>query len=103
MRISDWSSDVCSSDLTRDETLGVARIDALAREHAVDPLQITADLVMDAGELRQIGSHPLASLGAHTLSHRALARLTPEEARREMHQSADWVEALTGERPASLA
>lgn len=87
----------------QDEEPAVERIDTLAHEHGVDPLQLTADLTMDAGELRRIAAHPLASLGAHTLSHRAVARLGPEEARREMQQSADWIEALTAERPLSLA
>lgn len=86
-----------------DETIAVAKIDALARRHGVEPLEITADLTMDPQELRTLSSHPLASLGAHTLSHRAVARLSPEEARMEMQQSADYVEGLTGTRPLSIA
>ncbi|SMF46254.1 Peptidoglycan/xylan/chitin deacetylase, PgdA/CDA1 family [Xaviernesmea oryzae] len=88
---------------TTDEASAVSRIDAMAKKHGVDPLKITADLTMDAQELRALSAHPLASLGAHTISHRAVARLSPEEAREEMRQSADYVEMLTGERPRSLA
>ena len=88
---------------TEDEDAAVARIDALSRDHDVDPLKLTADLVMDADELRRIASHPLVSLGAHTLTHRAVARLPADEARREMRQSADWLETLTGDRPRALA
>jgi peptidoglycan/xylan/chitin deacetylase (PgdA/CDA1 family) len=87
----------------QDETLAVSRIDAWAKTHGVDPLAVTAELVMDEDELRRIATHPLASLGAHTLSHRAVGRLQPEEAKREMAESADWVKALTGTRPASFA
>lgn len=86
-----------------DESVAVSRIDALARSHGIDPMRITADLTMDPQELRSLATHPLASLGAHTLSHRAVARLSPEEAREEMRQSADYVEALTGERPKAIA
>ncbi|CAD7026239.1 polysaccharide deacetylase [Pseudorhizobium endolithicum] len=88
---------------TEDEDAAVARIDAFSREHGLDPLKLTADLIMDADELRRIASHPLASLGAHTLSHRATARLPADEAGREMQQSADWLQSLTGNRPPALA
>ncbi|MBP2560272.1 peptidoglycan/xylan/chitin deacetylase (PgdA/CDA1 family) [Neorhizobium galegae] len=86
-----------------EESTAVSRIDALARKHDVDPLKITADLTMNAEELRSVAAHPLASLGAHTTSHRAVARLSAEDARAEMKQSADWIEALTGDRPDTIA
>lgn len=86
-----------------DETAAVARIDALAKQHGIDPLQITADLTMDPDELRKLAAHPLASLGAHTLTHRAVARLSAEEAKAEMQQSADYVASITGKRPISIA
>ena len=86
-----------------DETMAVSRIDTLSRKHGIDPLKITADLTMDPAELKALAAHPLASLGAHTLSHRAVARLSPDDAREEMRQSADYVESLTGRRPLSIA
>jgi peptidoglycan/xylan/chitin deacetylase (PgdA/CDA1 family) len=58
---------------------------------------------MGREELLRLIRHPLASFGAHTVSHRALRRLSDTEARREIQRSANWLEALTGERPASLA
>ncbi|MFB9950327.1 polysaccharide deacetylase family protein [Rhizobium puerariae] len=86
-----------------DETTAVSRIDALARRHGIDALNITAELTMDRRELQSLAAHPLASLGAHTLTHRAVARLSAEDAREEMRQSADYVETLTGERPKAIA
>ncbi|WP_105373251.1 polysaccharide deacetylase family protein [Neorhizobium huautlense] len=86
-----------------DEAAAVARIDALARKHGIDPLEITSDLTMEPKELRLLGAHPLASLGAHTISHRAVGRLSPQDARDEMRQSADYVEQLTGRRPDTIA
>lgn len=86
-----------------DEAEAVAAIDSLARRHGVDPLDLTARLVMGQDELLRLVEHPLASLGAHTLSHRAISRLPEEEARVEMLHSADWLEALTGTRPSTFA
>ncbi|WP_165214869.1 polysaccharide deacetylase family protein [Affinirhizobium pseudoryzae] len=86
-----------------DEAEAVTALDALARRHGVEPLKITQKLTMGRDELVRLIRHPLASFGAHTVSHRALKRLSDDEARREMLRSADWLEALTGERPVTLA
>ncbi|MCJ8517540.1 polysaccharide deacetylase family protein [Pseudorhizobium tarimense] len=87
----------------RDEAEAVAAIDTLARRHGVDPLELTARLVMGRDDLLRLVEHPLAALGAHTISHRAVSRLSPQEAREELRQSADWLERLTGERPSTFA
>lgn len=86
-----------------DEADAVIALDALARRHGVEPLAITEQLTMGRDDLLRLIRHPLASFGAHTVSHRALKRLSDDEARREMRRSADWLEALTGERPVTLA
>ncbi|MBX5236750.1 polysaccharide deacetylase family protein [Rhizobium sp. NLR22b] len=86
-----------------DEARAVAAIDTLARENGIEPTDIVRDLVMGPAQLQQLARHPLAALGAHTISHRALARLPEAEARIEMEVSADYVEALTGIRPATIA
>lgn len=86
-----------------DEADAVAKLDAFARRHGIQPLEITRRLTMGRDELSKLSRHPLASLGAHTVSHRALKRLSDEEASLEMQRSADWLEALTGKRPAAIA
>lgn len=86
-----------------DETAAIARLDALARQHEIDPLGIVDDLVMGEAELNLLEASPLASLGAHTISHRALARLPEADAREEMLISADHVEVVTGHRPVTIA
>jgi peptidoglycan/xylan/chitin deacetylase (PgdA/CDA1 family) len=88
---------------SHDETKAVAAIDALSRERGIDPLKITADLTMDRQELALFAAHPLVSLGAHTMSHRAVGRLSAEAAAAEMKQSAEWLEDLTGQRPRTIA
>ena len=86
-----------------DESEAVGRIDALARRHGLEPLDIVRASIMDRGELTQLARHPLASLGAHTVSHRALSRLPEAEAAAEMALSADYVADITGRRPISIA
>ena len=86
-----------------DEAAAISAVDEFARQKGLEPLAITGDLVMDADELKALAAHPLASLGAHTVSHRATGRLSTDEARQEMQQSADWVKRLTGRRPETFA
>ncbi|WP_455273460.1 polysaccharide deacetylase family protein [Rhizobium herbae] len=88
---------------TIDEATAVERLKTFAASQGVDALKLTADLTLDAAGLKRLIENPLASLGAHTISHRALARLPDNFARDEMEQSARRVEAITGRRPVSLA
>lgn len=86
-----------------DETVAVDRLKAMASLQGVDALKLTADLTLDEAGLRKLIENPLASLGAHTITHRALARLSDDAARTEMERSAMRVERITGRRPASFA
>ncbi|MCA1366649.1 polysaccharide deacetylase family protein [Bradyrhizobium sp. BRP14] len=86
-----------------DEAHAVAALNRTAAEHGVDPLAITERLTLDEAGLRALLESPLASLGGHTTSHRALARLDEDEARREISASADRVQAITGRRLLSFA
>ncbi|WP_184356543.1 polysaccharide deacetylase family protein [Rhizobium sp. BK602] len=87
----------------RDEAEAVGRIDELARKNGLEPLDLVRAAIMDRQELRELAAHPLASLGAHTVSHRALARLPEAEATAEMALSADYVADITGVRPSAIA
>ena len=60
---------------------------SFGRRHGVDPHEQCRRLVMDWNELREIAADELCSIGAHTLHHRALARIGVEEARYEMAAS----------------
>ncbi len=86
-----------------EETVAVEAVDALARSHGIDPTEIVDDLVMGAPELNLVDASPLASLGAHTVSHRAVARLSDAEVRDEMTHSQDYVEVISGHRPDAFA
>jgi len=85
------------------EAAMVARLDETARSSGINPLGMTANLTMAEDELQVLLAHPLAALGAHTVSHAALAHLNAAEARLEISMSADRIEAMTGKRPMTLA
>lgn len=86
-----------------DEAEAVARLDAAAQAHGIDPMMIVERLVLREPELKSLALNPFASLGAHGVSHRALARLGEAEARREIAQSAEHVAALAGRHPETFA
>lgn len=86
-----------------DEVSAVARLDEAAKAHGIEPLMITERLVMREPELKSLVLNPLASIGAHTISHRALARLSDEDARREIDLSAERIATIIGRRPETLA
>ncbi len=85
------------------EALAVEALNKAALRQGIDPLGLTERLTLDEAGLKQLLQNPLASLGVHTMSHRALARLTAEDAREELAASADRIETITGIRPTTLA
>jgi peptidoglycan/xylan/chitin deacetylase (PgdA/CDA1 family) len=86
-----------------DEAAAVTAIDALAHRHEIDAVEIVDDLVMGPSELNLLEASPLASLGAHTVSHRAVSRLSDADVLDEMTVSCNYVAAITGKRPLSFA
>lgn len=86
-----------------EEAAGVARLDRAARAAGIDPLAATDRLTLDAGGIRLLADNPLARLGGHTISHRALARLSEADVLSELTGSADRIEAITGKRPETFA
>ncbi|MCO6186849.1 polysaccharide deacetylase family protein [Rhizobium sp. L1K21] len=87
----------------RHENSAIAALNIAAEKCGIDPLGIVDTLVMDEAELSDFARQPLVSIGAHTCSHRALAFLDDTTAATEMRESADYVEAVTGIRPCTLA
>lgn len=95
-RITDYVS-------TADEEHAVEQLNAEARRHGVDPLDITRELTMRADELRALAENPLVSYGAHTLTHRGLARLPDTDSRREIAESTSAVQEVTGKASVGFA
>lgn len=81
----------------------VERLGKQAGAAGICPTGLVDREVMDEAELRELASTPLASLGAHTISHPNLAHLDAERMQREIRQSAERVAEITGEAPRTLA
>lgn len=79
-----------------------ATIRAIATAVGVDPSAPRRDL-MSWDEVRQVAAHPLATIGAHTVNHFALKRLSLERAWREVSDAASILRIETGETPRHMA
>jgi peptidoglycan/xylan/chitin deacetylase (PgdA/CDA1 family) len=88
----------CSS-----QHLVIERLDACARANGIEPLEIVDREVMNEADLKQLIKSPLASLGAHSISHRSMAHLPEDDLRSEIERSAERLEAITGARPRTFA
>jgi peptidoglycan/xylan/chitin deacetylase (PgdA/CDA1 family) len=80
------------------EAEAVVQLNECARAYGVSADAIVRDLVMDRKELQALTTQPLAHLGAHAISHRALSHLSREAAIDEMTASAIYVTGITGRR-----
>jgi len=64
-----------------------AVVRALAEKAGFDVAALCRDLVMSWNEIRSLAEDPLVTIAAHTTNHFALAKLRPEDARREIADS----------------
>ncbi|UXS04256.1 polysaccharide deacetylase family protein [Agrobacterium tumefaciens] len=86
-----------------DEDEAVARIDLAARRHGIDSMAIVDRLVMNKGELAALSSDPLAHIGAHTMTHVNMRRVSNERLHQEISQSTSRIEGYVGQRPRSFS
>jgi peptidoglycan/xylan/chitin deacetylase (PgdA/CDA1 family) len=75
----------------------------LAAFYNVDVAAFCRDLCMSWPELAALAADPLVTIGAHTVSHPMLAKLSKEAARSEMELSASVIEAALSLRPQHLS
>jgi peptidoglycan/xylan/chitin deacetylase (PgdA/CDA1 family) len=68
----------------------------LATAQRYDASQTCRDLVMSWDELRAFSTDPLVTIGAHTVNHFALAKLSEDEAREEIQQGVERIEQKLG-------
>jgi len=71
--------------------------------NGVDMERLCRSLIMTWDEVRQLGAEPLATIGAHTKAHYALAKLPEARARDEMKLGADNLAKKIGTWPAHLS
>jgi peptidoglycan/xylan/chitin deacetylase (PgdA/CDA1 family) len=75
----------------------------LAAFYHVDVAAICSELCMTWAELAQLAADPLVTIGAHTVNHPMLAKLTKEAVRSEMDLSRSIIEAALDMRPEHLS
>jgi peptidoglycan/xylan/chitin deacetylase (PgdA/CDA1 family) len=75
-----------------------AEIERLLQEistaSGIDPLEFTRKEILTAAELQSLSQHPLATVGAHTVRHLTLNRLTDAALKEELGDSKTWLEAV---------
>ena len=80
-----------------------AIIHNLAAVYKVDIAAFCKELCMSWEELAELAADPLVTIGAHTVNHPMLAKVTAETARSEMDLSRSVIEAALAVRPQHLA
>lgn len=75
----------------------------LAVSSGIDPVRPNGDPLMTWKELRAFASHPLVTIGAHTVHHYNLRRLDAGTAMAEICDAADILEMELGFRPRHMA
>ncbi|MGD1886871.1 MAG: polysaccharide deacetylase family protein [Cohaesibacteraceae bacterium] len=80
-----------------------ATVRQMAEDHGYDLEATCKALILSTPELIDLADHPLITIGAHTVTHRAIAKLSPEDAMAEMVEGANWLEANLGKRPDHFA
>ncbi len=92
--------DYLTKDVSEEEQTAAVR--AIAASVGIDSTAPRRNL-MNWDEIRQIAAHPLATIGAHTVNHYALKRLSLEKAWREVVDVAAILKIETGETPRHMA
>jgi len=85
------------------EDEAVVKLDLAAKAFGIDPQSIVDDEIMTASELESLVANPLVRLGAHTITHPNLARVSAERLREELQQSAVRVTSYCGRQPKAFA
>jgi peptidoglycan/xylan/chitin deacetylase (PgdA/CDA1 family) len=86
-----------------DEDTAVNRLNQTAITHYIDPVKIIENEVLNAAELKNLASDPLAHFGAHTVSHCCLTRIDAARLEREMIDCIEAIKSWTNKTPTSIA
>jgi peptidoglycan/xylan/chitin deacetylase (PgdA/CDA1 family) len=75
----------------------------MARLAGIDHDRPNRETLMTWDEIRQAAAHPLVTIGAHTVSHYFLKRLSQDKAWTEMVDASRIIEVETGQKPRHMA
>jgi peptidoglycan/xylan/chitin deacetylase (PgdA/CDA1 family) len=75
----------------------------LAARHRVEIGAFCEELCMDWKEIAELAADPLVTIGAHTVNHPILAKVSDAQVRSELENSRSVIEAALGKRPQHLA
>jgi peptidoglycan/xylan/chitin deacetylase (PgdA/CDA1 family) len=78
-------------------------VSELAARYGVDMAAFCAELCMDWGELGALAADPLVTIGAHTVNHVLLAKVSEGQARSELKMSRSVIGMAIGRPPAHFA
>ena len=75
----------------------------LAARHKVDAVAFCKELCMDWAEISALAANPLVTIGAHTVNHVMLAKVSDTAVRSELENGRAVIEAALGVAPKHLA
>jgi peptidoglycan/xylan/chitin deacetylase (PgdA/CDA1 family) len=78
-------------------------IETICSAAEVDPLERTRELIMDWDEIQQLLGFWHVTIGAHTVGHHTLSRLTHDELEEELIDAKATIEAKVGKKVRHLA
>lgn len=88
-------------DIPEVDQQGVLR--QIANDAGVDLKDLQRGRLLSWDEIRSLMANPLVTIGAHTVSHYNLARLSEEDARREIREAARIIETEIGIAPVHMS
>ncbi|MFK7791619.1 MAG: polysaccharide deacetylase family protein [Devosiaceae bacterium] len=80
-----------------------ACIREMAADEGYDMDALCRRVILSTPDFKAFAKHTLITIGAHTVTHRAIARLSPQDAMLEMIEGAEWLEKTLGQRPEHFA
>jgi peptidoglycan/xylan/chitin deacetylase (PgdA/CDA1 family) len=97
-------AEICSHltrQIAEEDQAGAVR--ALAQSCGIDPMEAGHAPLMTWDEVRGIAAHPLVTIGAHTVHHYNLKRLSADKAAREIADARTILSVEVGAAPRHLA
>jgi peptidoglycan/xylan/chitin deacetylase (PgdA/CDA1 family) len=89
--------------MNSDEAKAIDKLNQAASDCGIDPMKPVDETILDEAELIALSRHPLATIGAHSVSHRAMARLTHNELTEELTSSRHYLETLLSQEICTFA